>query len=41
MGLAYNAIACNLEVFLSQRGLMEVTMKVASCSGWSRKKDKL
>lgn len=35
VGLAYNAVACNLEVFLGQRGLMEMTMKVASCSGWN------
>lgn len=31
-GPTYNAIACNLEVFLGHRGLMEVTVKVTGCS---------
>lgn len=31
-GATHNAIACNLEVFLGQRSLMEVSVKVAGCS---------
>lgn len=36
-GPTYNAIACNLEVFLGQRSLMEVTVKVTGCSERTRK----
>lgn len=31
-GSTHNAIACDLEVFLGQRGFMEVTVKVTGCS---------
>lgn len=31
-GPTHNAIACNLEVLLGQRGLVEVTVKVTGCS---------
>ncbi len=36
-GPTHYAIACNLEVFLGQGGLMEVTVKVTGCSERTRK----
>lgn len=36
-GATHNAIACNLKVFLGQRSLMEVSVKVAGCSARTEK----
>lgn len=39
-GCTHNAVACDLEVLLSQRGRVEVTVKVTGCSERTRQENR-